>query len=800
MALLDRAKTALRALRGLPAVRTGVELAWGGEKITGGIIRDDHVASLWGVKGIQTAAKMRRSSAQVRCTERVIGLPIRSTVWLVEEPDQASAAEKEAAELLRENLFGGMETSWDAVLREACLAVYFGFRVPEIVWEEREGALAVQKLASRNPELVDQWLYDEQGKLVGYLYVGNRPRGQGLEAWASVSATTYERLPIPLEKTVHFAYESENENPQGFGLWRSMYKHWYILEAVYKVLAIGIERNLLDVPVGKLPPGSQENDKQNLLTILSRWRAAEDAAVVLPQNTELEMLGSSRALVDAMPYLYHHDVKIAQAGLAAFMNLGQSEVGTQAVGVTLARMFETSVDATAGWIEDCLNTQLVHRWTQANYGPDYRQRGFRAPRLTHKPIRSNDLTVWSSALSALLSGGLLHATVDDEEYVRDLLELPAVPREQLELLEEERQVREEEQRNAELLRLQGTVGDRSDAGLQARDSEGGWSFGSASQPRAPKGSSIGGQWVAAGGGTAGIVNTRQYGPVSMREATAEDRKRLGIPPGYTDARVADKEDAPLQWTAVAATGKVKYGYSTEHVGEASVAKFERVKAVHEKLPGMRAEWDREIAGGGKNAHEALALRLISQAGFRNGGDEAQTGIIRRDAEGKPVKDAQGKTIKDYLPTYGASTLLTSHARTEGDRIHFDFVGKSGVRQRHSLTDPVLAAHIRARQAEGHTTLFDTSDARTRDYLKKTSGEDFKVHDLRTRHATATAAAVMGRIDQRGEAPQTAKEYAKQRQRALKIAARRIGDSVTVAEKNYVDPHVFGRWEAGLSGD
>lgn len=487
MALLDRARDALNALRGKPPQapaekpQSGIEIGFGGAKVVGGVIRDEHVATLAGVAGIQMATKMRRSSAQVRCTERVVGLPIRSAVWLIEEPKDASAAEKEAAELLRENLLGGgMQTAWDAVLREATLAVYYGFRVPEIVWVEERGVLKVRKIASRNPELVEQWLYNPDGSLAGFLYVGNRPAGQGLTNDGGNASTVYERIPVPLEKTLHFAYESENESPVGFGLWRSQYQHWYIVSALYKVLSIGIERNLLDVPVGRLQSGAQADDRRKLLTILSRWRAADDAAVVLTDDQSIEFVGSQRSLMDAMPFLYHHDTKILQAGLAAFLNLGQGEVGTQAVGTTLAKTFEMSVDATAGWIEDEINRQVVRRWAVANYGPDYRERGFRPPRLTHKPIRSNDLAVWSNALTALLGGGLLHATVDDEEYLRDLFELPAISRENLEAAQEERDAQAEEDRNIEQLRLQNDAarqgGGRAEAVAAHEEDEGALEF------------------------------------------------------------------------------------------------------------------------------------------------------------------------------------------------------------------------------------------------------------------------------------------------------------------------------------
>lgn len=436
MSLLNNARSAYQRLTAPKArrKRTGSEVAWGGAPLLGGMVLDDHLLELRGQRASQTATKMRRTDGQVRSVEKVISLPIRSTVWLIQPPDKASAEEKSAAEALEQNLFGGMETSWDDLLREACLAIYYGFRIPEIIWEERAGMVCVQRIASRNPELVERWLYDEEGQLLGFLYAGSKPRGSGLEQWSS-QTNEYERLPIPLEKTLHFVYDQEGDNPQGFGLWRSMYPHYYIKQAIYKILSIGIERNLLGTPYAKLPGGTSDPDKNAVLNILRKLRAAEDGAFTLPDGIGLEWFESARSLVDAMPFLSHHDAKIAQVALAQFLNLGQAAVGTQAIGTVHVDVFERAEDANARWIEQTINAQLVKRWYAANGYPD----DFRRAAVSHKPIKSQDLLAWGQTLTALIGGGLLHGTPEDEEFVRDTMELPAIPLEQLQTLEQQRQ-------------------------------------------------------------------------------------------------------------------------------------------------------------------------------------------------------------------------------------------------------------------------------------------------------------------------------------------------------------------------
>lgn len=464
------APTGLATGPGAP-VKGHEELGWGGTPVFGGIVLDDYNPDLLGVEAVRTADKMRRTLGQIRAVTKAITLPITSTHWYLEEPKNASAAEKEATELLRENLFGGMVgQSWDALLREGCLGIYGGFRVPEIVWEERAGLIAVRKIASRNPEMVERWIYHPNGELAGYLYSGNRPIGQGLDHWAS-STSAQVRIPIPIEKTLHFVYDQENENPQGFGLWRSQYPHWYFVHALYKIIGIGIERNLLGVPVAEMGDEAQVDDKAYVLQQLSFLRAAEGSAFALPKGWKLSWFEASRTPMDALPLIEHHLRQAALAGLCQFLNLGMSSAGTQSLGTVHAQLFEQSEDGAAKWIRETFEDQLIRRWVLLNYGPK-----FRGPRLRHKPIKSRDLGAWATALSTLTTSGFIHSTVDDEEKLRAEFALPEIPREQLEQMEEERKAAQEEERQAQRERLVLPNGKPQDKTVKSGDPCGGHTF------------------------------------------------------------------------------------------------------------------------------------------------------------------------------------------------------------------------------------------------------------------------------------------------------------------------------------
>lgn len=195
---------------------------------------------------------------------------------------------------------------------------------------------------------------------------------------------------------------------------------------MYKILGIGIERNLLGVPVGKQGEGAQDDDKQAMLTILRRLRAAEDAAITLPFGWSVEWFESGRNLMDAMPFLHHHNTMIAQVGLAQFLSLGQAQVGTQALAQEQATIFHLAEEAAAVWIEETLNRQLIGRWCRLNYGEK-----LPCPKLRHRKIATCDVTAWTAALKQLVEGGFLQPGRDDEEYIRDSMELPAAPTEQV---------------------------------------------------------------------------------------------------------------------------------------------------------------------------------------------------------------------------------------------------------------------------------------------------------------------------------------------------------------------------------
>ena len=101
------------------------------------------------------------------------------------------------------------------------------------------------------------------------------------------------------------------------------------------------------------------------------------------------------------------------------------------------------------------------------------------------------------------------------------------------------------------------------------------------------------------------------------------------------------------------------------------AKFERIRRFNEDYDGLV----NRIREDARNGNEGAAvMRLIARTGFRIGS----------------VGMSGGE------PTFGASSLKPEHVTINGDTVTFNFRGKSGVQQVHSIIDPEIARDLESR--------------------------------------------------------------------------------------------------------
>jgi len=370
-------------------------------------LQEEYLRELRWPKSVEKFDKMRRSDSQVQAILLAMELPIRSTNWYI-KPASDDKKDEEIAEFLSENLFTGppkgMTQHFDDLLRLALTMLPFGFSVFEKVFEVKDGKYYWKKLAHRPQRTIQEFLYDDEGGPDGIIQT-------------KITGGGYERVDIPIEKLLVFSNRPETGDLKGQSMLRSAYKHWKIKDFLYEIVNIGVERNLVGTPTVELPEGADSNDKARAEKIARNLRSGESAGVTIPKGFLLDIFEGKRGMMEVMPYIEHHDQKLAGGVLAQFLNLGDGNSGSYALSKDQSDMFIMSLNATAKYLCDTINSHAIPQLVQLNWGEVENY-----PQLKNKPISKNENLI--KAVNEIAQGELIIPDDNLEAWAREVLDLP----------------------------------------------------------------------------------------------------------------------------------------------------------------------------------------------------------------------------------------------------------------------------------------------------------------------------------------------------------------------------------------
>ncbi len=418
-----------------------------GTPIVGGFLQDlgEYNPELMGRNALPTYEKMRRGDAQVRATLAACKLPVLSAKWEVvpsppaplprgeggQGPGEGSVAStgagkntedkaKEVAAFVRDNLFGGLEwrtpsgawatQNWDDVLRNALLMLDFGCAVHEDVWRVDGSRVRLRRLAARLPVTFYRWHTEADGETL-----------RALEQYGYRGAQFVNVL-LPAEKIAVFTYGQEGANFWGLALQRPMYPHWYIKSQLYRIDAIACERNALGIPVFKMSPGFSKEDRDAAYNFVTQVAAHEATGMVEPPgdpSTGFRIVGYEGRVRDVMPSIQHHNLMISRAALALFMDLGQSEHGSRALGQQHSDFFMLALQNLADQIALNITNTSIRRLVAYNFGEDAS-----CPRLVAANVQSRGLADIVDSLTRFAQAGLVVSEENLRQFIRRELALP----------------------------------------------------------------------------------------------------------------------------------------------------------------------------------------------------------------------------------------------------------------------------------------------------------------------------------------------------------------------------------------
>jgi DNA topoisomerase I len=258
-------------------------------------------------------------------------------------------------------------------------------------------------------------------------------------------------------------------------------------------------------------------------------------------------------------------------------------------------------------------------------------------------------------------------------------------------------------------------------------------------------------------------------------------RRLAIPPAYRDVWICSDPQGHLQATGRDARGRKQYRYHPDWRTHRDAAKFDRMLEFGRSLPRIRRRVAQDLRKPGLPRARVVAtlVRLLESTLVRIGNEE--------------YARSNG--------SFGLTTLRDRHVSVRGDKLTFEFRGKSGIAQSVSVNDPVLArivqrcADIPGQElfqwidADGERHRIDSADVN--EYLREASGGPFTAKDYRTWFATVEALQALRKrpVGNKGEV---------RRQLVATVAAvaKRLGNTPSICRKCYIHPEVLIAYEDG----
>lgn len=175
---------------------------------------------------------------------------------------------------------------------------------------------------------------------------------------------------IPIDRLVCYTWDAEPGNWVGRSIFRPMYRNWLCKDRLMRVDAIKHERNGVGMPIIEGPEGASGPQLKQLDQMAREFKAGERGGGAVPYGTKVRLVGTEGSLPDTIASIRFHNEEMARSMLMMFMQLGQTESGSRALGQTFLDWFSLQQEMIADWIADTSTEHIIEDWWSWNVDPD----------------------------------------------------------------------------------------------------------------------------------------------------------------------------------------------------------------------------------------------------------------------------------------------------------------------------------------------------------------------------------------------------------------------------------------------
>ncbi|MFC9973555.1 hypothetical protein ACFVH6_21940 [Spirillospora sp. NPDC127200] len=346
---------------------------------------------------------------------KAYSLPIRRATWAIDPAGCRDEVVQVVADDLGLPILGAdpaptgarrRGVSWGGHLRTALLSLTYGFMPFERRYEIRNQRARLANLGERMPWTIGAINLNRDGTI------------------ESVQQNLVGSSTIPANRLVWYAHDREGATWTGRSLLRAAYGPWLLKHEMWRVHATSIRRFGMGIPSVEAPAGATPAQVQEAQRLASAMRVGDTSGVGLPPGFKLSITGMTGSVPDVVEYIHYLDQQMSTMALAGWLDLGQTQTGSRALGDSFIDQFLLSLRALADEIADTATSGqpglngVVTNLVDLNWGEDEP-----APRIVCTDV-GEDRSLTVEAINGLLASGALHADDDLEAWLRGTYRLP----------------------------------------------------------------------------------------------------------------------------------------------------------------------------------------------------------------------------------------------------------------------------------------------------------------------------------------------------------------------------------------
>lgn len=291
-------------------------------------------------KGLKIFEEMKRDF-QVGSDLRTRNKKVLGLQWKIHSPGEKESDKKQAIEL--EEI---LKPVYRDLVTEFQEAHTYGYSIVEPMWELRDGKVILPSVKGWDPEM---WCFDENGT----------PGIKTLE--------NPEPQAVPMERIIHFTFESPRGNPYGRSILIEAFWPWYWKKHAILFWAIFCEKFGQPTIIGWHSNNAEDEEIAALLDSLESIQS--DTAVTLEEGWKIEYMEAKRSGGDTSyeAFVKYCDMGISKAILSAALTTNEGKYGTRAQAVEAKEVTDEVIESDVLRIQEKITKNVVRLLAQWNF-------------------------------------------------------------------------------------------------------------------------------------------------------------------------------------------------------------------------------------------------------------------------------------------------------------------------------------------------------------------------------------------------------------------------------------------------